>query len=233
MAKKSKKQQQKGGVIENPEAIAEKLSRSEEFLAKNRNLVIGVLVAVVVAIGGYFFFSQNMTEQEEEAQIALFQPIIYFEADSLNKALDGDGNSYGLLEIIDDFGGTDAANLANYYAGAAYLKQGQYEDAIDHLSSFSSSDLLVQPRAYALIGDAYMEMGNYVSASDYYERAGNASGSKEFAPSYYLKAALAFEKRNEMDEAVRVLEKIINDYPEATEIAEARKQKARLSLLAS
>ena len=233
MAKKSKKQEQQGSIIENPEAIAEKLSRSEEFIAKNRNIVIGVAVALIAAVGVFFFLRQNKATADTEAQAAMFQATIYFEADSLNKALNGDGNSYGFIEIIEEFGGTGASNLASFYAGAAYLKQGEYEKAIEYLNSFSASDLLVQARAYALTGDAYMELGNYVSASDYYEKAADNTDNTEFSPGYLLKAALAFEKRNSMNDAVRVLDKLIKNYPEAQEITTARKQKARLALLAS
>ena len=39
------------------------------------------------------------------------------------------------------------------YAGVSYLKQGKFELARLYLEDFSSSDLLIQARAYSLVGD--------------------------------------------------------------------------------
>ena len=71
----------------------------------------------------------------------------------------------GSLNIIDDYGITDAANLANYYAGVCYLKQGNLSSSRLYLEDFSSNDLLVQARAYSLIGDTYMEEQKYEDAA--------------------------------------------------------------------
>jgi hypothetical protein len=56
----------------------------------------------------------------------MFQAVRYFESDSLNLALNGDGNNLGFLQIVEDYSGTKAGNLANYYAGVIYLKQGNF-----------------------------------------------------------------------------------------------------------
>jgi hypothetical protein len=43
----------------------------------------------------------------------------------------------------DEYSGTDAGNLANYYAGIAYLNTGKYTEAIDYLSKFKSDDIVL------------------------------------------------------------------------------------------
>ena len=107
-------------LIENPEVLAEQLSKTEEFLEKNKTLVFtvgGVLAAIVAA---YFLYNYWITSRNDTAQNEMFQAVYYFEADSLDRALEGDGNNYGFLEIIDEFSMTEAANLAHYYVGACY-----------------------------------------------------------------------------------------------------------------
>ena len=106
----------------------------------------------------------------------MFQAVYYFEKDSLVQALNGDGNNYGFLEIIDEYGLSDAANLSKFYAGASYLKLGNYENAINYLDEFSSSDLLIQARAYSLIGDAYVDIGDYDNSIYYFKKASNEEG---------------------------------------------------------
>lgn len=218
-------------VFEDPNAIVEK---ANEFFSNKRNKTLvfgigGVLAAIVIGVAGYNYYitNQNKTAQEE-----LFQAQYYFEADSLGLALNGDGNSYGFLEIVDEFSGTKAANLANFYAGASYLKLGDYEGAIRHLGNFSSSDYLVQARAYALTGDAYMEMDDFGNAVDFYEKAAAYKPNESFTPLYLKKLAIARELNGELGKAASAYETIVKDYPRSTEVHDAKKQKARLEALA-
>src|SRR5690606_18599485 len=169
----------------------------------------------------------------QSAQANMFQAQYYFEADSLNLALEGDGNNYGFLEIIDEYPMTDAANLAHYYAGVCYLKLGEYEDAIKHLKKFSSKDLLIRPRAYSLIGDAYMELEDYQSAAKYYKKAVKYKPNEYFTPTYMMKLALANEKLGKIASAVEAYEKLVGEYPNSDRTADAKKELARLNALAS
>lgn len=224
----AKKVEHKHELLENSDALAEKLQGAETWAEKNPKTIIGISVVIALIVGGYFGFQYYKDNQEAEAQREMFQAIYYFEADSLNLALNGDGNSLGLLAIIEDYGITQAAKLANYYAGVAYLKQGKFEVARLYLEDFSSNDLLVQARAYSLIGDTYMEEQKYEDAGKYYEKAANYKPNKYFTPTYLMKAALAFEKSNQTDKAIDAYDKIINDYWSSQEYQNARKYKAKL-----
>jgi tetratricopeptide (TPR) repeat protein len=235
MAVKQKKTQSAQGneLLESPEALAERLTRTEEFLEKNKKLVFGIGGVLVLLIAGYFGYRTYMADQNEQAHSDMFQATYYFEDEQYEQALEGDGNYPGFLEIIDDYGRTDAANLAHYYVGVIYLKQGQYEQAIEHLEEFSSDDLLVQSRAYAKIGDAYMELEQYGRAAEQYTKAANHSSNDYFTPFYLSKAALAFELDGNTDKALERYTQITEDYFGANEFENARKQKARLEAMAS
>ena len=52
MAKKEENQD----LLENPEVIAEKLEGAEHWIEENPKIVIGVIAAVVLIVGGYFGF---------------------------------------------------------------------------------------------------------------------------------------------------------------------------------
>lgn len=224
----AKKVEHKHELVENPQAIAEKLQGAETWMERNPKTIIGIVAAVVLIVGGYFGYQYYKDNQENEAQQEMFQAVFYFEADSLELALNGDGNHLGFINIIDDYGVTDAAKLASYYAGVSYLKQGKYELARLYLEDFKSSDLLVQARAYSLIGDTYMEENNFEEAAKFYDKAANYKPNKQFTPGYLMKAALALEKNNQNEKAIEAYEKIITDYFESPEVPEARKFKARL-----
>ena len=224
----AKKEEHKHELLENPEALKEKLVGAETWVESNSKVVMGIGAVIVLIVAGYLGFTWYKNSQNTQAQKEMFQAVYYFEADSLDKALNGDGNNLGFLAIIDDYGFSDAANLANYYAGAAYLRQGKFEVARLYLQDYSSSDLLIQARAYSLIGDTYMEEEKYQDAAGFYSKAANYEPNKYFSPIYLMKEALAYEKLNQNDKAKETYDKVITQYWDSGEYQNARKLKARL-----
>lgn len=217
-------------ILEDPNAIVEK---ANEFFENKKNRVLvfsigGIIAALIVGLAGYNYY---ITNQNNAAQEELFQAQFYFEADSLALALNGDGNSYGFLEIIDTYGGTQAANLSNFYAGASYLRLGDFDGAVRYLKEFSSDDYLVQARAYALIGDAYMEQDDFSNAVSFYKKASEYKPNESFTPMYLKKLGIAQEQEGSLAAAAATYAKIAKDYPQSAEIHDARKQKARLEAL--
>ncbi|MDZ7607544.1 MAG: tetratricopeptide repeat protein [Cyclobacteriaceae bacterium] len=132
------------------------------------------------------------------------------------------------MQIIDKYGMTKAANLSHYYVGASYLKKGEYQSAIDHLGKFSSSDLLVQGRAYGLMGDAYMETDDYKSAAKFYEKAADYNANEHTSPTYLIKAAVAYEELQDYKSAYKCYSDIVEKYVNSSEYQTARKHKSRL-----
>lgn len=229
----AKKQQQKSGeLLENPDALAEKLSSTETFIEENPKLILGIAGVIALIIAGYFGFNYFIDTQNNRAQSEMFQAVYYFESDSLDLALNGDGNNLGFLDIIQDYRMTDAANLANYYAGLSFMKKGNYNTAILYLEDFSSKDLLVQAKAYSLIGDAYMEKLDYEKAITYYNKAAKYKPNKYLTPGYLMKVALTYEKLDQKDKAITAYQTIIDEYWESGEVQNAKKFKARLQNLA-
>jgi TolA-binding protein len=226
----AKKKEENKALLENPELIQEKLVDAEHWVEKNLKLVIGLASVVALVVGGYFGYKYYIENQDKEAQKEMFQAVRYFEADSLNLALNGDGNNLGFLQIVDDFGRTKAGNLANFYAGSIYMKQGKFPSAIVHFNDFSTDDLLVQARAYSLIGDANMEQKKFDEAATYYDKAASYKPNKEFTPTYLMKAALAYEKSNNVEKAKAAYQTIIDKFWDSSEAQSAKKFKAKLEV---
>jgi tetratricopeptide (TPR) repeat protein len=226
--RKPKKDNKEIIPIENPKIIGESISKTEEFLNKNKNLIYilsGSLILLFILFSTYNFIKDN---QNIEAQEEMFQAVYYFEQDSLVKALNGDGNNYGFLEIIDEYSLSDAANLSHYYAGVSYLKLGNYNNAISYLLPYSSSDLLLQARAYSLIGDAYVELQDYNNAIKYFKLASSNNPNEYFTPKYILKLALVYEKIDDLNSAINSYDQIIDEFKDSPEFQISLKNKSRL-----
>ena len=226
--RKPKKENNEVLPIENTDAINETLSKSEEFINNNKNKIFTVLGVIVFLLLGFSIFSYIKSNQNNTAQEEMFQAVYYFEKDSLVQALNGDGNNYGFLEIIDEYGLSDAANLSKFYAGASYLKLGNYENAINYLDEFSSSDLLIQARAYSLIGDAYVEIGDYDNAIYYFKKASSENPNEFFTPGYLLKLAIVYEETGDLESALDTYEEIIEEFKNSPEYQTSLKNKSRI-----
>jgi len=198
--------------------VEEALSKSEQFIEKHQKTLIIVIGAIIVIGLGIFAFQRLFLQpREKEAQGQMFMAQKYFEQDSLNKALNGDGNYEGFLAIIDDYSMTKASNLAKYYAGIIYLKQGKYQEAIDYLKKFKGRDELVAPMATGGIADAYMELGQKDKALEYYLKAAGQRENDLTTPLYLMRAAWVSEDLGKYDKAVELYEKIKKEHPKSME----------------
>jgi TolA-binding protein len=217
------KKEDKTGLefLESAEGLQQEIGKVQDTVEKNKNLVFGIGGVVVAILLGYFGYKYYQNSQNEEGQKKLFTSVYKFEADSTKAA------AKEMAKIADDFGG-DAGNIAHFYAGVANLKEGKFDAAIDQLKSFSSSDLLVQARAYSLIGDAYAEKKAFSDAIDYYKKAVDYKANKFFTPTYMLKLAAAYEANKQAKEAVATYGEIIEKYGESQESINAKKYKAML-----
>src|SRR5690606_4850240 len=120
--------------------------------------------------------------RETKANNALYQAQRYFDIDSVDKALNGDGQHAGFLKIVRTYGSTSAGNLSQFYAGMCYLKMGDYSNAIKHLEKFNGKGTLIEKLAYGSLGDAYMEEGKIDKGVDAYKKAAAGKGDILLTP---------------------------------------------------
>ncbi len=223
MVKKQDKTE--GGIV----AVEEALSKSERFIEQNQKLLTIIIGAIVIVVLIFFAFKRfYMAPKEQEVKEQMFMAERYFEIDSLNLALNGDGMYPGFLEVIDDYGMTQGANLAEYYAGICYLKMGNYNDAIDHLKSFKAKDHVLGPMAKGAIGDAYMELGQPGKAADYYTEAASIEDNEFTTPLFLMKAGWTFETQKDYKKALEAYEKIKFNFPNTNEGREIDKYITRV-----
>jgi tetratricopeptide (TPR) repeat protein len=223
--KKTDKTEEQFAVVE------ETLTRTEQWVENNQKTLSTIVFAIVGVIALYLAFDKFYVDPiNEEAQQELFKSVSYFEADSFNLALNGVNGEYGLLDIIDDYGSTEAGNLANYYAGVCFLKTGDNESAIDYLSDFSSDDEVVSSVAYGSMGDAYMNTGEFDNAINYWTKAAFNSKNDFTTPIYLKRAAMALEEDGNLDRALEYYTIIQKEYSNSDEARDIDKFITRTQL---
>jgi tetratricopeptide (TPR) repeat protein len=199
-------------------------SRTEEWVAKNQKVLLGIVGAIAIGTLSYLLYNRFVVEpKEEKAANEIFQAQQYFQQavdateknDSLyNLALKGGEGKLGFIGVAEQYEGTAAGNIANYHAGMAYLNLGDFKNAITYLEKFKSDDAILKPLALGAIGDALAETNKVDDAISYYKKAAEASENDFTTPRFLLKAAqlhLAAGKKSEAHQLfVEIKEKYEN-----------------------
>ena len=208
--------------------LDEGAGRTETWVAENQNYIYIIVGVAIVAVLGYLGYERFISEpKQEEAANEMAQAQNYFasalnasgaERDSLfTLSLNGGEGKYGFIDIIDNYGSTDAANLATYNAGFAYLNTGNYQEAINYLEDFNSDDEVLAALATGGIGDAFMQLEQPEEALGYYEKAASMRSNEFTTPKFLLKAAITALELGQAADAEGYLQQIKDEYPEAPE----------------
>ncbi len=206
------------------ESLENALTRTEQYIENNQKSLTVIVLAIIVIVGTFLGYRKlYIAPMEEEAQTQIFAAEQYFEKDSFNLALNGDGNYLGFIDIIDSYSPTKTGNLARYYAGISYRELGEYEEAIDHLKRFSPKDKMIGSVAYGAIADCYVELGKLEEAAKQYVKAAKYGENNFSSPIMLMKAGTVYEELGKFAEAVKAYETIKAEYPKSAEAREIEK----------
>ena len=221
---------EKPKAADNLKEVEHALTTAELFFEKNAKLITIIFgAAVVVALLLLATHRFYTLPREAKAKEQIFTAEQYFEKDSFNLALNGDGNYPGVLDIIDNYGRTPSGNLAKYYAGISYLHIGKYKEAIEYLEGFKTDDVLLKPIAVGAMGDAYAEQGNKEKALKYYSDAAEMNANNFTTPVYMLKQGRMFEMMGNKEKALSTYKLIKDKYTDSNEGRLADKYIAHLT----
>ena len=214
------------------ENVGQTLTRTEQYLEENYRTLLNWLAVVVVLVAVIWLGRIFLNKRSSEAQSQMYQAEMYFEKDSMSLALNGDGNYLGFLDIESGYKMTRAANLARYYSGIAFLKLGQYEDAIEYLSKFKKRDKVLASTATAAIGDAWVELGEVEKGIGFYKDAISLSSGNSFlTPVFMMKAGIAYEVNKDYGSALQIYQRLRDEFPSSSEGGNAERHIARVKLL--
>ncbi|MBP4139368.1 MULTISPECIES: tetratricopeptide repeat protein [Flavobacterium] len=208
--------------------LDETASKTEDWVAKNQKIIIGLVAGIAVATIGYLAYQKFIeAPKQDEAANEMFVAQQNFQkategvaSDSLYKlALNGSEGKFGFVKIADEYSGTDAGNLANYYAGMAYLNTGKFDEAIKYLGDFKSEDLILSALAKGGIGDAYSQKNKQKEALDYYVKAAESNKNDFTTPRFLLKAGKTALALGQKEDALKYFTDIKDNYDATPEAA--------------
>jgi len=204
------------------------MDNAQVFYEKNKKPIttITTIVLIAAALGIGYKFYKGPAEEKAAAKLAV--PQMFFQADSLSMALNGDGKNPGFIKIAKQYEGTAAGNLALYFEGACYLKMGNYKDAIKALESFDGKGTTVAYQAWGALGEAYMESGNTAKAIDNFKKATGDKDNALLTPLYLYQLGMAYATTGNANDAKAAFKRIRDEYPRSMQARDMDKELARL-----
>lgn len=195
-------------------------ARVWDFVDKNRSIAYGVLGAIVLVVVGILGYQYLQAQRTAEAQEYLAPAVRLYEQGNYREALDGVGVDMGLTAIADEFGSTNAGNLAHFYAADAYFRLGEMDQALIHFEAFDKDANYLGASALAGEAAVHEARGNYDRAGSLFKRAATIFPNDLVSPAYLINAGRAYELAGDYDEAVETYRLISDDYPESAQARE-------------
>lgn len=192
------------------------------FIKENEKSLGFIALGIVVLVLLYFSYQKlYLAPRAEKASNEIFKAESYAQIDSLQKlAINGDGSYPGFEQIAEEYSNTPSANIANAYLGGLYLRQGQFQDAINALENYTSTGSpILDPLVIGLLGDAYSESQDYKQAAAQYKKAADIKSNNFTSPLFLKKLGLVSEAQNDFKGALDAYNKIKKEYPQSQEAA--------------
>lgn len=184
------------------------------YYDKYKNIILGVVGGLVVLIGGYYAYKNlYIAPKQAEAVKQMARAEQMFAKDSFDLALSNPGGGFpGFKDIATKYSGTNAGNLANYYAGVCLLRTGKAAEAVPYLEKFSPSGNMLPQMKASLLGDAYADQNNLEKAYSQYEKAAAESNNEAVTPFVLMKMGMLAEKMGKNKEAAAAYQRIKDEY---------------------
>ncbi len=202
-------------------AEQELFNKQEAFFLKFRKQILIAVAALIIVVGGWAAYSNLIAgPREEKASTALAKAQDMFGQGEFQKALNGDKTTEGFLAVAENYGGTDAANLARAYAGLCYANMAKWKEAVTYLEDFSArEDMMISPAITGALANAYANTGDIDKAISTFKKAADMADSKaedevnnSLSPSYLISAARLLESQNKKSEALEIYKEVKEKY---------------------
>ncbi len=224
MAKKLTKEE-----LEN-DPLLQSYSRIRKYYEENRNTIIASGIGVILVLGlaiGYYYYSQS---QERKAQNLMGLAETYFLQGDYQSALEGSEEDFtvGFEQIINNYSGTDAGNLALYYAAVCEYNLGNTEQALSYIQKYEVPEGIMGVAPLSFNAVLQTELGDHARAAELYVQAAEWDVNESTTPYNYLEAANAFSDAGNNQQARTYAQKVVDEYPNSSEVAKAQRLLGKL-----
>jgi len=191
----------------------------------------GALALVVIVIGAVIYFN-NMSASNEKAMTELGKVYTYYDNAQYILAIDGvpERNIAGLKSIVENYGGSDAGDLARFYLGNCYYQLRRFDEALEQYDDFSPPGQLLTVSRLAGIAACREAKGEYAEAASSFEKAAVTYSNDVGAAENLGNAARNFVQAGNKERALELYKKIKKEFPKSPLARDVDRYIAQLSI---
>ncbi len=196
-----------------------------------KNISIGITALVVVIIAAVVYF-KNRSDNNEMAMTQLGSVYAIYDAGQYQLAIDGipERNIRGLRSIVENYGSSNAGNIARFYLAGAYYQLGNYDEALKFFEDCSPADELMAVSRLAGMADCYEAKGEYLKAAENFEKAASKNSKDVSIADNLNNAARNYARAGEKEKALDLYRRLKKNYPSTTYGREADRYIEQLSI---
>jgi tetratricopeptide (TPR) repeat protein len=208
------------------DAFVERMVHAWEFVERRRGLVIGLVIVILVAVLAGVMLVKAGHKREAQAGVLVNRAVEHFQAGDYDRA------TPLLQRAVAELPRTVSGRDARYFLGMIALHEGRIVEARESLSAYLQADggrgFLAAAAQGGLAACAEREE-RWDEAAQAWTRAALADEQDNFnAPQYLLSAALCWERAGRPDEALPLLERLIEKHPTSSRKTRAEVVLARV-----
>ncbi|MCH2449460.1 MAG: tetratricopeptide repeat protein [Gracilimonas sp.] len=210
--------------------LLENYKRAADYYVANKSQIITIALALTIVIGGFFGYKYYSSVQEDQAQELLAIAETAYAQGNYEEALYGNDFelTYGFDQIAEEFPWTNAGNLANYYAAVSNFELGDVDNALMYMEEFEVPEGILGVGPLTFHAKLYLAKENYTAAAEKFMQAAGWNENEVTTPSNLYEAAQAYYKAENYERARELVNRVINEYPESTKLAESQRLKGML-----
>jgi len=211
--------------------LLENVAKATSFFIENRTIILAVVIGVIVVTGSLIGYQYYKAALEEQAQELLAIAEGYYSLGDYDRALNGDSFelTYGFLAIANDFSGTEAGNLANYYAAVSSFKLDNIEDALTQFGKYDAPSGILGVGSISFYASILNENGSKERAAQTYIEAAEWDENEFTSPFNLLKAAEIYYALEDFETAQELTHRILTDYPNSSEVTDSHRLNGMIS----
>jgi TolA-binding protein len=206
------------------------VNKGIDFFNENSKIIISSLIGILVIVTVSYLYVKSKQSANTAAAGRLILAVDIYNTQNYDQAIPA------LLNISEQFDGTQNAGIASYYLANSYYYKENFSEARKYFKKYIDDygdDQMFNSTALAGIASCYAHEGNKEEAANYYQSAAEKNPDLFTAADYLFSAVQIFIEMDNIESAKQLLQKLIKHYDKSTKVNEAKMLLAELTTQSS
>ena len=197
---------------------------AEEFKSNKKLKMTTYIVGGILLLSILFFAYRQFIWKpaNDDSKNSYWIGLNYAGMDSTNLAMEE------FETAVNQYDGKIGGEVSQFLLGRQLMEQGEFEDALNELSSVNLKDTYLSSLVVKLQADYYSELKDYEKAANLYLEAAEINPNENTTPEILFSAGQCAEEINNFEKALECYQKIKDEYPSSTKGMSIEKYIARV-----